>query len=197
MPQIWRLHAKSPRQSEQDPSTFCIENDLVGGAVMALMDQLERQHEERWEGNCKELLVRLGETVGEGAQKSADWPKTPKKLSDQLKRLTTFLRASGLEVKPPNPGVRGTKGKRVWTLTRITGRSTGTTGTTVTHAQAALKSPSVTEIPGSDGQNPAVTDEPSPEDQPSPASLACKPLNGNGYGSGVKEVTVVPVDQSK
>lgn len=30
MPQIWRLHAKSPRPSEPDPSTFCIENDLVG-----------------------------------------------------------------------------------------------------------------------------------------------------------------------
>jgi hypothetical protein len=30
MPQIWRLHAKSPRLNEPDASTFCIENDLVG-----------------------------------------------------------------------------------------------------------------------------------------------------------------------
>ena len=30
MPQIWRLHAKSPPPQEPDPSTFCIENDLVG-----------------------------------------------------------------------------------------------------------------------------------------------------------------------
>jgi hypothetical protein len=30
MPQIWRLHAKSPSPQEPDPSTFCIENDLVG-----------------------------------------------------------------------------------------------------------------------------------------------------------------------
>ena len=30
MPQIWRLKAKSPRPNEPDPSTFCIENDLVG-----------------------------------------------------------------------------------------------------------------------------------------------------------------------
>jgi len=30
MPQIWRLQTKSPRLNEPDPSTFCIENDLVG-----------------------------------------------------------------------------------------------------------------------------------------------------------------------
>jgi hypothetical protein len=30
MPQIWRLKAKSPRNQEPDPSTFCIENDVVG-----------------------------------------------------------------------------------------------------------------------------------------------------------------------
>src|ERR1700693_4838695 len=30
MPQIWRLHAKSPRPHGPDASTFCIENDLVG-----------------------------------------------------------------------------------------------------------------------------------------------------------------------
>lgn len=30
MPQIWRLQAKSPTPNEPDPSTFCIENELVG-----------------------------------------------------------------------------------------------------------------------------------------------------------------------
>jgi len=30
MPQIWRLHAKSPNPQEADSSTFCIEHDLVG-----------------------------------------------------------------------------------------------------------------------------------------------------------------------
>jgi hypothetical protein len=30
MPQIWRLNATSPRPDEPDPSTYCIENDLVG-----------------------------------------------------------------------------------------------------------------------------------------------------------------------
>jgi hypothetical protein len=30
MPQIWRLRDKSPRPNEPDPSTFCIENDVVG-----------------------------------------------------------------------------------------------------------------------------------------------------------------------
>jgi hypothetical protein len=171
-----------------------LENDLVGGAVMTLMDRrFESGLAEQWEGNCKELLPKLGEIVGEAAQKSRDWPKNPRGLSERLKRLATFLRAAGVQVISPNSW--GTNGKRVWTLTRATGYSTVSTATTVTPSDNFESVQSVTNREKGDGSGSEVTVAPGAGDGPPLQTATAKPLSASRKDARVTEVTVETVEQ--
>jgi hypothetical protein len=51
-----------------------------------------------WEGTCGDLLERLGKDVGERGTKAPTWPKTPRALSGQLRRLAPNLRRAGVLV---------------------------------------------------------------------------------------------------
>jgi hypothetical protein len=104
-----------------------LEADPVGAAVLAMMDQLKDQHQvEQWEGTCKDLLQRL-ESADDRAKAARSWPKSPRGLSDRLRRLATFFRESGTHIAFPT---KGAKGRRILTIFRTGGEMTATTATT-------------------------------------------------------------------
>jgi len=80
--------------NRQDLIEKALESDLVGYAVLAL---LEKQKE--WAGTATELLEVLEKYASVQAQKSRSWPQSSRSLSNQLRRVATFLRAKGVEVE--------------------------------------------------------------------------------------------------
>lgn len=102
-----------------------LEADPVGAAVLAMMDQLNDQDQDQWEGTCKDLLQRL-ETVDDRAKGARSWPKSPRGLSDRLRRLATFLRESGIHITFP---IKGAKGRRVLAIFRTARETTAATAT--------------------------------------------------------------------
>ena len=115
-----------------------LEADPVGAAVLAMMDQLKDQDQtEQWEGTCKDLLQRL-ESADDRAKGGRSWPKSPRGLSDRLRRLATFLRESGIHIIFPTKGARG---RRVLTMFRTAGEITATTASQPTDDSAAQSLP--------------------------------------------------------
>jgi hypothetical protein len=76
MPQIWRLKANPPASPETDPSTFCIENDVVGfGFPVEPAEDLMP-----WE-----LYYRRGlEIYGNGNKGNADWHPSVHALKNRM-----------------------------------------------------------------------------------------------------------------
>jgi DNA primase len=52
-----------------------------------------------WKGTCSDLLARLSESAGEEATKRPAWPKTPRALGGQLRRLAPNLRRAGIALE--------------------------------------------------------------------------------------------------
>jgi hypothetical protein len=67
-----------------------------------------------WEGSSGELLSLLEDRVGDQARRPAGWPKNPRSLSGQLKRLAPNLRAAGWVLDQD----RSSK-KRRWVIGRV------------------------------------------------------------------------------
>lgn len=76
-----------------------------------LLDLLEAQGE--WTGSSSELVKVLEERQGDQARKPSGWPKNPRSLSGQLKRLAPNLRAAGWTLDQD----RSSK-KRSWMIRR-------------------------------------------------------------------------------
>ena len=107
-----------------------LEADPVGAAVLAMMEKLREQGEkEQWDGSCKDLLQYLEQFVDDSTKKSRGWPSNPRSLSSRLRRLATFLRASGIHITFCG---KGGKGRRSLTIARTPGVSTAATATTAT-----------------------------------------------------------------
>jgi len=82
-----------------------VEGSLVGQAIIDLVQPLT----ETWEGNATELLEELIQQFGEGKAIPKTWPKTPRSLSNSIKRLAPALRLVGVEVnfkRAPHSGKR-------------------------------------------------------------------------------------------
>jgi len=69
-----------------------LETSLLSRAVRTLVDRTER-----WEGSYLELLDVL-KTIDTTHTRNAEWPKTPKKLSAELRRLVPALRTVGVAI---------------------------------------------------------------------------------------------------
>jgi hypothetical protein len=52
-----------------------------------------------FEGTCADLLAKLHETAGDRATRAQSWPKTPRALSGQLRRLAPNFRRAGVTVE--------------------------------------------------------------------------------------------------
>lgn len=71
-----------------------MEASLVGPMVMQFMASRSC-----WEGTSADLLAALEESADEKTQRRQEWPKTPRKLSGDLRRVAPNLRRSGLDVQ--------------------------------------------------------------------------------------------------
>ena len=69
---------------------------LESSPVAALVQQIASGDE--WIGTATDLLNMLNGLAGERTQKLNSWPKTPRTLSNVLRRLAPNLRADGMEV---------------------------------------------------------------------------------------------------
>lgn len=81
-----------------------LNTDIVADAVRALM----RRNGE-WRGIASELLDVLTDIIGERTANSRSWPRTPQELSKRLKRASTYLRSSGIEVSQMREGRNGSR----------------------------------------------------------------------------------------
>ncbi|MBV8441928.1 MAG: hypothetical protein JO312_15430, partial [Hyphomicrobiales bacterium] len=72
-----------------------LEASPVAGAVRNLM--AARQGQE-WRGLASDLLIELSGRVDDQVYRSETWPKTPRALSNRLRRASSFLRKTGIHV---------------------------------------------------------------------------------------------------
>ena len=83
-----------------------IESSPVGTLLLELLEDRGK-----WRGSAGELLEALDQRASEGTKHQRAWPKTPKAMSNYLKRLSPNLRASGWTVEQH----RNSK-KRTWCI---------------------------------------------------------------------------------
>lgn len=109
----------------------------LANALMKLIDS----RDEPWDGTTASLLMALDETVDEQVRKHRDWPKTPKQLGGDLRRLAPNLRKAGyVVIEPPKTGGN----RRKWRLAKAAAQS-------AERAQRAETPPEAPETPGSQG----------------------------------------------
>ncbi|HEY4808727.1 MAG TPA: hypothetical protein VIH81_13440 [Roseiarcus sp.] len=75
-----------------------------------------------WEGSASDLLKAMNDAADERTLKSEGWPKTPRALSNRLRRAASFLRKAGVDVRfERDPGGRE-RTRKIWlTNTRAPG----------------------------------------------------------------------------
>jgi hypothetical protein len=90
-----------------------VENDVVAGAILELLDRLES-----WEGTSAELLAVITprDQTDSTRARAREWPTTPEKLSATLGRLQEPLRQVGLLLE--RSATRTRRG-RPWRITRL------------------------------------------------------------------------------
>jgi hypothetical protein len=76
-------------------NALAIEASPIGAAVLGLMDGVAE-----WHGTSKELLIELASDRHSDLEmrRRHDWPRTPHKLANTLRRLAPNLRKLGIEV---------------------------------------------------------------------------------------------------
>ena len=75
-----------------------LEGEGVAAAVLELLDQIEKDGEDQWEGTCKQLLHEIQSRTDDATKKSSTWPTTPRGLSGRLRRIATFMREAAVEI---------------------------------------------------------------------------------------------------
>jgi hypothetical protein len=74
-------------------NSLALEASPVGEALLRLLEE-----DGSFEGTAAALLDRLAVQVGEAKTRAQGWPKTPRVLAGQLRRIAPNLRAAGFEV---------------------------------------------------------------------------------------------------
>jgi DNA polymerase-1 len=90
------LDAYNANRSEANEHV--LDDSLVACVLFKLVDQWNGQP---WEGTSKELRELLDDAAGEKTCKEKLWPKTPKGVSNALRRLKPNLRRAGVDVNFP------------------------------------------------------------------------------------------------
>ncbi len=80
--------------SRADAVAQALQADMVAVAVNNLLDETGS-----FEGTASELLTVLEFYTPETMRNIRSWPKTPRGLSNRLRRAATFLRQTGVEVE--------------------------------------------------------------------------------------------------
>jgi hypothetical protein len=84
---------KAYHENREKAVDATLEADHVANAVYGLM-----RIRGTWQGTATALLSSLGRIAGPSTTTSAEWPHSPKALSDSLRRSATFLRNQGVEI---------------------------------------------------------------------------------------------------
>ncbi|HEY0322813.1 MAG TPA: hypothetical protein VGC66_17800 [Pyrinomonadaceae bacterium] len=77
-----------------DANEMVLDSSSIGKSVLALMDSYDKLSV-----TSGELLRELNTVANTDTRKRKDWPGTPKGMSDALRRITTTLRAYGVQVQ--------------------------------------------------------------------------------------------------
>lgn len=78
-----------------------IEASLVGTLVQSFM-----AGRDTWQGTSSDLLAELDQVANENMRKRRDWPRSPRKVSGDLRRVAPNLRAAGIDVSFRKSGKR-------------------------------------------------------------------------------------------
>jgi len=154
------MNAYSGNRAEAVQET--LEADPVSAAIGVLINN--EKGEGHWTGTSGELLKHLERIVEDRMKKSPAWPKTPRGLSSRLRRLSTFLRESGIEITFHDQ--KGTGGRRCLTITRTAVDMTATTAATAFAEPASSLNQLANIDSTSGGRSPVVADGPPRGDQP-------------------------------
>lgn len=113
----------------EDAVSLALEEDTIAQGVIRLVK------DEPWEGTATDLLAALEELAGTKITASKSWPKSPRTLSNRLRRAATFLRqGANIEIefeRQPRSGKR---------LIRISKQNSVSTVTSVAREQKSLLS---------------------------------------------------------
>lgn len=142
-----------------------LESDPVSAAIVVLIDSEKSQG--HWTGTSGDLLKCLERIVEVGVKRLPAWPRTPRGLSGRLRRLTTFLRESSIEITY-HP--KGTGGQRLLTIARTAADLTATTATTASAEPVASLNRLVRAYSASGGWGSGAAVESDGGDQPPPPS---------------------------
>lgn len=85
-----------------EAAELLLDDEPVADALRQLMDSVDT-----WNGTVKELLTALNDRCLQRDRPRQGWPTTPKKLGDQLRRLSTALHKTGYEVRRQPRSSRG------------------------------------------------------------------------------------------
>ena len=160
-----------------------LESDPVSAAIVVLIDSEKTGG--LWTGTSGDLLQHLERIVQDGVKRLPTWPRTPRGLSGQLRRLTTFMRESGIEITY-HP--KGTGGQRFLTITRIVATLTATTATTASAEPIESMNRLVRADSASGGWGSEAAVKSVGGDQPPPESFVEVQLKGQGFGHAVAVV---------
>ena len=85
-------------QNRANTVSNVLEGDAIASAVQKLMDTQSADFDGRteWTGTSTQLLAEITKLTAEIIQKTPAWPKTPRGLSGQLRRIAPFLRKTGI-----------------------------------------------------------------------------------------------------
>jgi hypothetical protein len=96
-----------------------IELNIEGNPfASAILEFLERQWAERWEGRAGELMDELEKFVSDKTIRSNRWPNTPRGAADALKNITPMMRKIGIHIKST-----GNTRTRTWLIEKVEKRS--------------------------------------------------------------------------
>lgn len=77
----------------EDANSGVLEGSEVGAAIVRLI-----KADADWSGTSEGLVDRLTQIVGEPKARAKHWPKTPRAMSNELRRLAPILRRAGIEI---------------------------------------------------------------------------------------------------
>src|SRR5262249_15040022 len=73
-----------------------LDGSVIGGVLLAFLDVETRSG--HWRGTAEELLTGINDQADGQTTRSRYWPKTPRALSSELRRLAPALRGVGFTV---------------------------------------------------------------------------------------------------
>ena len=130
-----RAFLEAYNENRKGAYTSALDADVF---AVALRDWFDDRTE--WEGTASEFLALLENTQEEKTLRHPGWPKDNARVGTKLRRLSAFLRKTGIEVSFME---RAHGGKRLIRLERIQSENTVTTASTVTTEEKPKENPSL------------------------------------------------------